>query len=207
MPSPDKRVCKTLRERKKAETRTTVIKTAHQLFRKQGFDATKVEEICEACEISKRTFFRYFPDKEALVFPNRQERLQGFVAFLNEHEQADSPFDTLRTATKVFGVEYGRKSTRILTQQRLMRSSPALLAREREIDKDWERAIAASFARRAGANPSAELWARVLAGAIMGVVRATIDYWFERGCEDDLIQLGLDAIDRLQSGFPPRDSR
>ena len=205
MPSPQKTDALTLRERKKAEVRANVLKTARELFHARGFDATTVEEICAACAISKRTFFRYFADKEALMFPHREERLQIFMDFLREHEQSESPFDTLRVATRVFGGQYGKKRDRILAQQAMMRSSQALQAREREIDKDWELEIARSFARRSGPNSSAELWARVLAGAIMGVVRATMDYWFERGCEDDLILLGLDAIDRLQRGFPPRE--
>lgn len=192
----------TLRERKKAEVRANVLTKAHELFHAKGFEATTVEEICAVCSISKRTFFRYFADKEALVFPNREARLAVFRSFLETHERAD-PFETLRFATRVFGEQYNERRARILAQQRLVRSSKVLLAREREIDTDWEREIARSFARLAGGEDGA-LWARVLAGAIMGVVRSTMEYWFERDCSDDLIELGLAAIDSLQRGFPPR---
>ena len=75
---------------------------------------------------------------------------------------------------------------------------------ETEIDRDWEEAIANTFSLRSGNHPADDLWARVLAGAIMGVVRSTMNYWFDRKCEDDLTQLGLDALDFLERGFPHR---
>ncbi len=191
-----------LRERKKAETRANVLRVAHRLFHAKGFDATTLEEICSESVISKRTFFRYFKDKEALVFPNRDERLANFVSFLEAGAAHEDPFATLRRATRLFGIEYGQHRNAILAQQKLVVSSPALLAREREIDRDWEKAIAKIFAGRLSSAPQNELWSRVLAGAIMGVVRATMTCWFDNDCDDDLVKLGLDAIDCLESGFP-----
>ena len=192
----------TLRERKKAETRATVLRVANEMFRKKGFDETTVEEICAAALVSKRTLFRYFGDKEGLVFPNREERLVAFTRFLESNNPAENPFDTLRRATRTYGSEYNESRRGILAQQRLVEGSSALLAREREIDREWERAIALAFVRVTGSGDEAELWARVLAGAIMGVVRATMSCWFEGDCKADLVELGLGAIDRLEGGFP-----
>ena len=194
----------TLRERKKAEARAKVLDTAHRMFHRDSFDTTTLETICKKSTISKRTFFRYFRDKESLVFPHREERLSGFVTFLKQHEQVENPFDSLRLATQVFGVQYNENKDHLLAQQAVILASPALLAREQEIDKDWEREIANAFSARSGNTPEDDLWARVLAGAIMGVVRSTMTYWFDRHCQDDLTQLGLDALDYLERGFPHR---
>ena len=194
----------TLRERKKAQVHARVLDTAHRLFRRDSFDATTLETICKDSSISKRSFFRYFRDKESLVFPHREERLSNFSRFLKEHEQVENPFDTLRLATQVFGARYNENKGHLLTQQAIILSSLALLAREREIDRDWEREIAAAFSARSGNRAEDDLWARTLAGAIMGVVRSTMSYWFHRQCQDDLSQLGMDALNYLERGFPHR---
>jgi AcrR family transcriptional regulator len=193
-----------LRARKKAAVRANVLDIAHRLFHENGFDATTIEQICSEALISKRSFFRYFRDKESLVFPNREERLEVFTQFLQANQDVENPFQSLRIATQFFGAEYYKHKNRLLDQQALIHQSLALLAREREIDQDWQRAIANAFSARAGSSPDGDLWARVLAGAIMGVVRSTMNFWFERDCEDDLTRLGLDALDYLERGFPHR---
>jgi AcrR family transcriptional regulator len=193
-----------LRARKKAAARANVLEVAHRLFHKNGFDGTTLDQICDEALISKRSFFRYFRDKESLVFPNRDERLEVFAAFLGAHRDAENPFDSLRLATGIFSVEYKKHQRNLRDQQILVHSSQALLAREREIDKDWQTAIANAFSARAGNSPESDLWARVLAGAIMGVVRSTMNYWFEHDCKDDLRQLGNDALNYLERGFPHR---
>jgi len=186
-----------LRERKKAANRAKVLNVARKLFAKQGFDATTLEQICHSALISKRSFFRYFTDKESLVFPNREERLENFATFLMANQEVDNPFDSLRAATQVFGAEYNEHKEHLLDQQALIYSSLELRGREREIDKDWQDAIARAFSVRAGNSPDSDLWARVLAGAIMGVVRSTMNFWFDHDCDPDLTQLGLDALNYL----------
>ena len=56
-----------LRARKKAETRRSIQEHALRLFLEKGYDATTVEEIAAAAGVSHMTFFRYFPNKHAVV--------------------------------------------------------------------------------------------------------------------------------------------
>jgi len=56
-----------LRERKKARLRQQIIETAIQLFRKQGYEKTRIDDIVKILEISQPTFFRYFPSKDAVL--------------------------------------------------------------------------------------------------------------------------------------------
>jgi AcrR family transcriptional regulator len=56
----------TRRERKKGETKGRIAEVALELFRRQGVDATTVEEICEKADIAKGTFFNYYARKEAV---------------------------------------------------------------------------------------------------------------------------------------------
>ncbi len=64
-----------LRERKKARLRQEIIKTAIRLFRKHGYEKTRIDDIVEVLEISQPTFFRYFPTKDAVL---REVGRRGF---------------------------------------------------------------------------------------------------------------------------------
>src|SRR5574339_913721 len=69
----------TRRERKKEETKGRIAEVALELFRRNGVDATTVEEICDRADVAKGTFFNYFPRKEA-VFSFLSERRQTEAA-------------------------------------------------------------------------------------------------------------------------------
>lgn len=56
-----------LRERKKARARASIQREAMRLFTENGYEATTIDEIAEAAEVSRATFFRYFPSKADVV--------------------------------------------------------------------------------------------------------------------------------------------
>jgi AcrR family transcriptional regulator len=66
-PAPQIQEIPGLRERKKARLRQQIVETAIRLFRKQGYEKTRVDDIVKILEISQPTFFRYFPSKDAVL--------------------------------------------------------------------------------------------------------------------------------------------
>src|SRR5215813_6820235 len=87
-----------LRERKKAKTRAAIQQHALRLFQEQGYEATTIEQIAEAAEISPSTFFRYFPTKEDVVLYDAFDPLL-FAAF--EAQPAElSPVQAMRSALR-----------------------------------------------------------------------------------------------------------
>jgi AcrR family transcriptional regulator len=70
-----------LRERKKVKLRQQIINTAIRLFRKHGYENTRVEDIVQVLEISQPTFFRYFPSKDAVV---RDVGLRGIACITGQ---------------------------------------------------------------------------------------------------------------------------
>jgi len=187
------------REQKKQAVRQALIAAAHSRFHRSGFEATTIDEICADAGISRRNFFRYFPDKGALVFPQRAERLQRFLDLLLEPD-SPKPIDNLRRIARLFAKEYSDHRESLVAQQRLIESSADLLAREREIDRDWEEAITRAICQRLD-NVDAEVHARLFAGAAIGVIRATMRYWFDNDGRPDLAVLGQMALDGLELGF------
>jgi AcrR family transcriptional regulator len=74
-----------LRERKKVRLRQQIIETSIRLFRKRGYENTRVEDIVQILEISQPTFFRYFPSKDAVL---REVGRRGF-ACIKEHLETE----------------------------------------------------------------------------------------------------------------------
>lgn len=68
-----------LRERKKLRTREALIGTALDLFTERGFEGATLDDLCNAVEVSKRTFFRTFASKEDVVMAPTQDMWTAFT--------------------------------------------------------------------------------------------------------------------------------
>lgn len=190
-----------LRERKKRRTRKDLQRAATWLFAERGYAETTVEDIAVAADVSRRTLFRYFPTKESLAFPDTEARIGRFRALLSLRPPGETAFQATRRALLGMAREYVDDRESIVAQQRVIDASPTLLAAERAFDEQWEVAIAEALLARTGPRPDRERWARVLAAATFGVVRATIREWIVGDGEGDLIETGVQTLDLLEEGF------
>ncbi len=85
-----------LRERKKQRTREQIIEAAMGLFAERGYQATTIADIAAAADVAPRTFFSYFPSKEAVVFHNVDRDLDGLAGALRDRLPGETAFDALR---------------------------------------------------------------------------------------------------------------
>jgi AcrR family transcriptional regulator len=85
-----------LRERKKQRTREQIAEAAMGLFAERGYHATTIADIAAAADVAPRTFFAYFPSKEAVVFHNVDRDLDALAGALRERLPGETAFDALR---------------------------------------------------------------------------------------------------------------
>ncbi len=187
------------RAQKKQETTNALIEAADKLFQERGFDATTVEDIAAAANISRRTFFRYFPTKEMVVFPYHEDRLADFLEALHAHSDNPSPFERLRAAFKVLSTTFIEGTDELLKQQKMVEGSLALRAYESTLDNQWEHAVARMLDPNCGEEGRPSYDAQVFAGALIGGVRVALREWRDSNGEKDLAELGLKAIDLIES--------
>lgn len=116
-----------LRERKKVRTRQALADTAVTLFGERGFDATPLDDLLEAVEVSRRTFFRYYRSKEDVALTAAKELWSVFLEVLDEEPRTgplrDVFRDTLLAALSRMDEDWNR---RFRTTLRLTAESPAL---------------------------------------------------------------------------------
>ncbi|GAA0356274.1 TetR family transcriptional regulator [Actinoallomurus spadix] len=189
-----------LRERKKLKTRRSIQEHALRLFLQQGYDATTVEQIAEAAEVSPSTFFRYFPTKEDTVLTDEYD---PFIleAFRTQPPEL-SPTEALRNVLHdLIGDMLASDRQRILDRSRLMLAVPALRARQGEQTRETQDRIVAALADRLD-RPVGDFELRAFGAAVIAVWETAVLTWVENDGEGDILALLDRGLDFLTAGCP-----
>jgi len=188
-----------LRERKKLRTRALIQKEAIRLFLERGFEATTIEEIAEAAEISPSTFFNYFPTKEEVVFQDELDPL--ILAAFNAQPEGTHPIRALRDSMKtVFGQLTAEQDNVMRQRISLMSSTPALRSAMLTQFADLVDQIAELIAGRVGREPT-DFAIRNLAGALLGVMMSAL-LIAASNPNADMIDVADRAMAHLEAGLP-----
>jgi len=91
MPSPPISPPSNRRERRSVELRERIFRAALDLFAKQGFAETTVEDITNAADVGKGTFFNYFPSKEHILLAFAEMQLATLRLAVEEARHANEP--------------------------------------------------------------------------------------------------------------------
>ena len=192
-----------LRERKKARTREALQEAATRRFARQGFDGTTVEEIAEACEVSPRTFFRYFPTKEDVLFADAAMRRERLLAVIAERPVDEPAFAALRAAMRALAADYRHDREALVTRSKIVAASPHLQAYKAEHQHGWEADVVEVLDRRAHAQHAsvAREELQLVTAVATAALRVALDAWVADPSAPDLGVLLDDAFARLASGF------
>ncbi|MEU5884662.1 TetR family transcriptional regulator [Spirillospora sp. NPDC047279] len=168
------------RERKKQRTREALIDAAFDLFAEKGFDATTVEEIADAVDVSSRTFFRYFASKEDVALTFQEEQFQALLNALTARPPDEPVITAMRRA--VVGImeaaergELGFATERFDCMMTLMQDSTTLLAGSLEHAQKKQATLTRVVADRMGVDPAGDLRPHVVAATANCAFRAAAD--------------------------------
>jgi AcrR family transcriptional regulator len=152
--------------------------TATQMFLERGFDAVRVSEIAEACGVSEKTVFNYFPTKESLIL----DRLDATVASLRTG-LADPGVSPVEAALRILGAELGAMTSWLAAQDHLaqagasirrfgalIQATPSLRAHQSDMMDQFVAVAAAILARRAAMSPD-DPEPQIAATALLGLWR------------------------------------
>jgi AcrR family transcriptional regulator len=141
-----------LRERKKTATRQALHEAAVRLAVERGVDNVTIEAIADAAGVSRRTFSNYFAGKEQALLYGDETRIRRLLDLVHARPAAESPWTALTRAAEELAVEdlavEGDDDVARMTQIRLLRRHPALLAQQVATYAAAERELAAELSSR-----------------------------------------------------------
>jgi TetR/AcrR family transcriptional regulator, regulator of mycofactocin system len=178
-----------LRQRKKDATQIAIADAAWELFAERGYHQTSINDIAERANIAPRTFFRYFPTKDAVVYPEFEELLgrlrQAFAA-----RPADEPvMASLIGALTAMGESMSEETSRTQARLQLMKSLEGEAIGEhfhQRLTDEVERLV---LEREAG-SPDADLRAKLASGVIRLIMDTAREHWLQTGATEALPDVG-----------------
>ncbi|GAA2599332.1 TetR family transcriptional regulator [Actinomadura fulvescens] len=168
-----------LRERKKQRTRLALIDAALELFLAKGYEATTIDEIVAAVDVSQRTFFRYFATKEDVVMDTMVQYDQVMVDALATRPPGEKPlaalFASLRVVLRNIAESGPDESARFRRIHQIVETTPALVHGHMARHKETEKVLAGAVARRIGVDAETDLRPRLIVSFYTAVVRVAFE--------------------------------
>jgi AcrR family transcriptional regulator len=179
-----------LRQRKKDSSRQAIEDAAWELFAEQGYDETSVNDIAERANVAPRTFFRYFPTKEAVMYPQFDEMLQSvrdeFRKRPTDEPVITSLFESLQRLSGSLEGETSRATERMAMMKRPGQHPPGTeYFRARLAEATSELVL-----EREGDGEEARMRARLASGVVSLLIDTAHNCWIEAGANEPLHDVG-----------------
>ena len=207
--APPPEVPVSLRERKKLATRRQLRAAALHLVAEHGMANVTVEDIAAAADVSPRTFFNYFPSKEAVLFgadPDRAASLRDRLVRTTPGAPALEALRIVITEDAQAAVEelreLGGNPVDWLHRMKEARADPHLRAAHSAQMALVERAATEGLAERLGVDPDQDPYPALLAAVGASVFRASISFWAGSGGAVPLTRYVDLAFRALADGLP-----
>lgn len=187
-----------LRERKKAKTMAAVQMHAMRLFQEYGYQATTVEQITEAAEISPSTFFRYFRTKEDVMTMDNYDPL--LISAFEAQPMHLSPIQAMRSAMLTGLADMSVEEVAITGERiQMIMKVPELRAAAMNNLTQTMQMIKEMIAKRSGRKPE-DMAVLTMAGAIIGVNISVMMHYAEHP-EENFADLMGAALSKLEESI------
>lgn len=161
-------------------THQAIEQCAFDLFERQGFDETTMDDVATAVGVSRRTLFRYYPSKNDILWGQFDDSLRAFRDTLASYPESASTADAVVEAIVAFNTFDDGAMPQHRQRMRLLLQTPALLAHSELRYAAWRGCIADFVAERTGQTASDPL--PVLAGRVsLAVALSAYEQWLRDG--------------------------
>lgn len=181
-----------LRERHTERTRDAIIAAAYELFATKGFGETTIDEIAERADIAPRTFFRYFPSKEALFFSNADEQVDNAVEMLRARPISEPVYDSLVAVFRANAAELSQGDKREMLLAKHAAENDRLFEHHRAVVMcRFEESITEVLQERAG-DDADPLGIEAAVAAMLAAFGTAVRAWIRGGAKPKDLEPILD---------------
>jgi mycofactocin system transcriptional regulator len=172
---------------------------ALRLFAQQGFEETTVEEISAQAGVSRRTFFRYFDSKAAVLWHEFDREVEALRDAFDAVPANLELLDAIRQVVVAVNHYRAEDVPELRARMNLIGSVPALQASAAPHYDAWEQAVSDFAAARLG-QPADSLYPLAIGRTTLASCRAAYDLWVARADADLTVYLDA-ALHALAAGF------
>ncbi|WP_404197006.1 TetR family transcriptional regulator [Streptomyces tauricus] len=183
--------------------RESLVAAAFQLFVERGYEQTTVDDIVALAGVGRRSFFRYFPSKEDVVFPDHEGCLTRMTSFLGESGPGHEPVERVCDAARLVLRMYAENPAFSVQRYRLTRKVPGLRTYELSVVWRYERALAEYLRGRFSGRPDGTLRADVIAAAVVAAHNNGLRSWLRADGRGDASAAVDHALAHVQRVFAP----
>ena len=162
--------------RRRSTTRGDIADVAIDLFSAHGFDAVSVDDVAEAAGIARRTLFRYYASKNAILWGDFDTHLEHLSDLLDDVGD-DVPLpQALRSALLAFNTFGAAEAAQHRNRMRVILETAELQAYSMTMYAGWRAVIAKYVAARCGLKTS-DLGPQTTAWAMLVVALSAYEHW------------------------------
>ncbi|MER5377389.1 TetR family transcriptional regulator [Streptomyces sp. NPDC002553] len=181
--------------------RDALVAAAFRLFLERGYEQTTVDDIVALAGVGRRSFFRYFPSKEDVVFPDHERCLADMTDFLAASGDTDEPVRRVCDAARLVLRMYAENPSFSVQRYRLTKQVPGLRAYELSVVWRYERALAEYLRARFAGRADGSLRADVIASAVVAAHNNALRSWLRSDGQGDASATVDHALGYVQSAF------
>ncbi|MFC0109707.1 TetR family transcriptional regulator [Kibdelosporangium aridum] len=172
---------------RRRRVREALTAAAIDLFLTKGYEETTVDEIAAAAGVGRRTFFRYFPSKEDVIFPDHEARLLRVAEVFATAPHDEPPLSVACRAVHGVLEAYLDEGVIAVQRYRLTRDFPQLRSREIASAHSYHIAVTRYLVDRVGDEPDGALWAEVAGSAVVAAHNHVLRQYLKAGGKGDVL--------------------
>ncbi|WP_338090707.1 TetR family transcriptional regulator [Planosporangium thailandense] len=189
--------------------RDRLARAAFALFADQGYESTTIDDITRAAGVARRTFFRHFPSKEDVIFPDHDSVLDRVRWYLGASTKTEPVF-AVAEATRLIFESFMETPERTIARYRLTREVSALRDREVASVAKYERVLSDYLRSRLPDTSEAALAAHIAAASFVAAHNQVLREWLRSGGAKDprpALEAAVATVSDLMAPLIVRSSR